>query len=343
MKAQDLSRAARLKLAGAALLILLLPLGASANEEQSQSIGTLKGKIAVTPTGDLCPGGSTVDDGSVEDGFGVPNFNLGTPNTMVQRLVPSAYPAQLTKACICFSVGGSGGGHLPFTVVAYADGAIPGALLGSVSTDTGTLLSGTSTFIGVSCVPMNAVVQSGGIYVGIKWVHTDNLDFYVCGDTSPATPVASAFSSTNDGNAWHASTQDWPQLHALGIRAQFAPPVAPDPDPPNATPLSSSQYPNFRFWVRISDTRLGTTVAGCLPETVCVAGSIPTRAEVFVRIVGPKPNGYLWPNIVKFNTTKTEVWVQQVSTGAIQYYLLPALATDSDTLPGVVDRNGFLP
>jgi hypothetical protein len=95
--------------------------------------------------------------------------------------------------------------------------------------------------------------------------------------------------------------------------------------------------------VQIGDTRIGTAVTGCLPETVCVAGSIPTRGEVFVRIVGPKPNGYLWPNIVKFNTTKTEVWIQQISTGMIQYYLLPQLATDSDTLPGIVDKTGFRP
>src|SRR6266545_1101413 len=336
------SSIARFQAAGSVLFILLFPAVVRAAGEW-QSLGSPQATTAVTPTGYMCAGGSAADDGSFEDGFGVPNIFLGTPDTMVQRLIPSAYPAQLTKACICWRVGGSGGGHLPFTVVAYADGAIPGALLGSVTTDTGTLLAGTATFIGISCVPMNAVVLSGGIYVGIKWNHLDNQDFFVCGDTSSTTPVAAMFSSTNDGNAWHASTQDWPQLHSLGIRAQFAPPQVSDPDPPNAAPLTSSQYPNFRFWVRISDARLGTSVADCVPETVCVAGAIPTRAEVFVRIVGPKMNGYLWPNIVKFNTTKTEVWIQQVSTGDIQYYLLPALATDSDTLPGVVDKTGFLP
>jgi len=118
---------------------------------------------------------------------------------------------------------------------------------------------------------------------------------------------------------------------------------SPDPDPPRVPALTSTQYPNFRFWVRISDARIGTSVAGCLPETVCVAGTIPTRAEVFVRIVGPKPNGRLWPSIVKFNTTKTEVWIQQITTGMTKYYLLPALPTDSGILPGVVDSQGFLP
>ena len=92
-----------------------------------------------------------------------------------------------------------------------------------------------------------------------------------------------------------------------------------------------------------SAPQLATMLADCLPETICVAGSIPTRGEVFVRIVGPKSNGFLWPNVVKFNTTKTEVWIQQISTGLIQYYLLPQLPTDSDTLPGIVDKMGFRP
>ncbi|MEP7010584.1 MAG: hypothetical protein ABJC13_09700 [Acidobacteriota bacterium] len=133
-----------------------------------------------------------------------------------------------------------------------------------------------------------------------------------------------------------------PFYRSLSIRAEVEA-VEADPPPPSVPPLLSSQYTNFRFWVRISDTRVGTAVPGCLPETVCVAGAIPTRAEVFVRIVGPKSNGFLWTNVVKFNVTKTEVWIQQISTGDTKYYLLPALPTDSATLPGLVDKSGFHP
>ncbi|HYU34150.1 MAG TPA: hypothetical protein VEW48_18505 [Thermoanaerobaculia bacterium] len=115
------------------------------------------------------------------------------------------------------------------------------------------------------------------------------------------------------------------------------------PAPPATGMITSSEFPSFRFWVRISGSRTGTSVTDCLPETVCVAGSIPTRAEVFVRIVGPKPNGYLWPSIVKFNTTRTEVWIEQVTTGVIKYYNFPALPSDASELPGYVDKTGFLP
>jgi len=143
--------------------------------------------------------------------------------------------------------------------------------------------------------------------------------------------------------AWHLNASHFSGAGVFQLTATAYGSAPAEPPPPASGVINSPQYPNFRFWVRISDTRIGTPVAGCLPETLCVAGAIPTRAEVFIRIVGPKANGYLWPNIIKFNTTKTEVWIQQISTSDTQYYFLPALATDSATLPGLVDKVGFLP
>lgn len=160
------------------------------------------------------------------------------------------------------------------------------------------------------------------------------------------------YRSAGGGRAWYTNLghraetygDDLFAQHLLGgiLWAAGAVP-APPPSPPAVAPITSPELPNFRFWVRINDSRIGTEVADCSPETVCVAGAIPARAEIYLRIVGPKPNGRLWPNIVKFSTSKTEVWIQQVTTGVTKYYLLPALAQNSDTLPGLVDRTGFLP
>lgn len=116
------------------------------------------------------------------------------------------------------------------------------------------------------------------------------------------------------------------------------------PNPPAVLGLTTPSLPDFRFWVRIDDQRIGSPAdTPCPNETVCVSGAIGVRAEVFVRIVGPRGNGYLWPNIIKFNTTKTEVWIEQVSTGVTKYYLLPALDRNTDLLPGLVDKVGFRP
>jgi hypothetical protein len=111
--------------------------------------------------------------------------------------------------------------------------------------------------------------------------------------------------------------------------------------PPGAF-LTSTEVPGFRFKVRIGD-REGAKQNDCLSETLCVSGAVPTRTEVLIRVVGPKPNGYLWPTVVKLNTTQVEVWIQKISTGETKYYLLPGAGPTSSDLPGFFDRNGFLP
>jgi hypothetical protein len=116
------------------------------------------------------------------------------------------------------------------------------------------------------------------------------------------------------------------------------------PAPPAGPWLTTSQIPGFQFKVLVTGTSPITGVQeSCIPETLCVSASVPGRSEVEVRIVGPKPNGYLWPNIVKFNTSQVEVWIDQLSTGTIKYYILPGAWPGLDDLPGLYDRTGFLP
>lgn len=119
-----------------------------------------------------------------------------------------------------------------------------------------------------------------------------------------------------------------------------------DPLPPAGPWLSSRNLPGFEVKVRVTS---GTgTVAGalepdCIPETVCVSGAVPGRSEVFVRVVGPKPNGRLWPTLVKFTTSAVEVWIRQTSTDVVRYYRLEGARPGFDELPGLFDREGFTP
>lgn len=120
-----------------------------------------------------------------------------------------------------------------------------------------------------------------------------------------------------------------------------------DPAPPAGSWLTTSQLPDYQFKVVItaagSAPRIGVREGDCVPETLCVSGAVPGRSEVFVRLVGPRPNGYIWPNVVKFTTAQVEVWIQKLDTGEIQYYLLSGATPDFDGLPGLFDRTGFLP
>lgn len=119
------------------------------------------------------------------------------------------------------------------------------------------------------------------------------------------------------------------------------------PPLPSGPFLTTEELPGYRFKVRITAGSggpiNGTRVSDCPDETLCVAGAVRDRAEVFVRIVGPKPNGLLWPNIIKFTTSQVEVWVEQIDTGEVKYYLLPGASPTSTDLPGLFDRNGFEP
>lgn len=116
---------------------------------------------------------------------------------------------------------------------------------------------------------------------------------------------------------------------------------------PDGPYLGTSRLPDFRYKVRI--TGGGPPIAAvqesdCLSETACLSGAVPGRSEVFIRVVGPRPNGYLWPNFTKFTQSKVEIWIEQISTGGLEYYQLDAAAGPTDdSLTGLFDRLGWLP
>jgi hypothetical protein len=110
--------------------------------------------------------------------------------------------------------------------------------------------------------------------------------------------------------------------------------------------ISTSAIPNFRFRVRIFNSTTptpGTLESDCIPQTLCASGAVAGRSEVFVRVVGPRPNGFLWPTLVRFTPSRVEVDVQQISTGITKTYVLPAVPDTSDELNGLQDRTGFRP
>lgn len=124
----------------------------------------------------------------------------------------------------------------------------------------------------------------------------------------------------------------------------------PPPPPPPQCPagfFKDPEYPDFCFDVTITPSGQagidGTREADCIDDTVCVSGALPGRAEVFLRILGPRPNGFLWPTITRFTPSRVDVTMLQLSSGDSQSYTLPAVPPGSDDLSGLQDRTGFLP
>ena len=116
---------------------------------------------------------------------------------------------------------------------------------------------------------------------------------------------------------------------------------------PAGTYMTIAELSDFGFKALITapdgtliDTRKDP---GCISETLCVSGSVAGRSEVFLRVVGPKPNGLLWPTLVKFSTSQVEVWVRQFSTDACRKYRLAGASPGYDELQGLFDRQGFVP
>lgn len=122
--------------------------------------------------------------------------------------------------------------------------------------------------------------------------------------------------------------------------------TGPPPPPPPAGFFVDPAYPDFRFRVRIGSP--GSAISGrrengCQPETVCVSGAVPGRSELFIRVLGPRPNGFLWPTVVRFTPSRVVVDVQQVSSGQTRTYTLAAVPPGNENLSGRQDRTGFLP
>lgn len=143
--------------------------------------------------------------------------------------------------------------------------------------------------------------------------------------------------------AGHSIAEDLRQWNARLTGTAGEPP----PEPPDGPWLSDADLPGFRAKVRVSggDSPIaGTRVEPCITETLCVAGAIPGRAELFVRVVGPKPNGKLWPTLVRFSTSRIEVWIEQLGSGDVRYYDLAAASGDQLLeLDGLADKAGFNP
>ena len=177
-----------------------------------------------------------------------------------------------------------------------------------------------------------------------------------------ATPQGGVFRSADGGGSWTPSNRglthhrvrdlDFDASGRVLLAAtetgvfRFSATGGPAP-PPEIGWIEDAALSGFRVKVRIArgggQTIPGTKEPACIPETVCVSGALPGRSELFVRIVGPKPNGWLWPTLVKFSTSRIEVWLQQLSTGELRYYELRGASPGFDELPGLFDRFGFLP
>jgi ELWxxDGT repeat protein len=121
--------------------------------------------------------------------------------------------------------------------------------------------------------------------------------------------------------------------------------ITAPPPPSGGGWITSEALPGFRVKTRITAGGAAQPVRKepCIAQTLCLSGAVRGRPELFVRVIGPRPNGYLWPTLVRFTPSMVEVWVEQLKTGTLRYYRLEGVTPESSELNGLVDRQGFLP
>lgn len=137
----------------------------------------------------------------------------------------------------------------------------------------------------------------------------------------------------------------------VGVVGEAEEPGPPGPSEPPAPPagpwLASADLPGFEAKVRITprggEGIAGAAEPGCIVESLCVSGALPGRPEIFVKVIGPRPNGKLWTQISRFTPSQVEVWLRQVATGTVRYYRLDSVGSASDDVSGLQDREAFTP
>ena len=115
------------------------------------------------------------------------------------------------------------------------------------------------------------------------------------------------------------------------------------PEPPEGPWLSSPELPGFEAKVRINGSTPGAREPDCIAETLCASGALAGRPELFVKVIGPRPNGFLWAQLSRFTPSKVEVWLRQLANGQVNFYELPAVGPGSDDVSGLQDREAFSP
>jgi hypothetical protein len=332
--------------AGIALLVLASPVWAG--EESLRGLKTASGTTVIAAkaikSGADCAGGWQLDDGSFELGFG---FDQIVGPSRAAMTFETGGPARIDTVCVCVArIGG--------TATTF-DSAIE---IWSADPETGVPLTRLrqvdTTFLGVTTVPAfyriaipgGVRTQGSKVALGMTWPTIADSTLFLCDDANGPGGGEGSFAEfdVTSPSAW-SSLANNPSYKAFGLRAEVTE-LPPDPDPPAGPWLSSPTLPGFDFKIRVNGAAAGIQVADCVPETVCVAGALPTRTELFLRVIGPRPNGFRWVEGVRFTTSRLEIWARGKSTAFpdqefIRYYDLPAVPANSLELPGLVDPTAF--
>ncbi len=130
----------------------------------------------------------------------------------------------------------------------------------------------------------------------------------------------------------------------------------PPANPPGSVWRILPLYPDLAIKAKINGKDVTSSAASCIlkppegqglqadQETACLYGAIRARAEVFFKIVGPRPSGCLLAELSRSTPSRVEVWVwREGGDETVNYYLVAAVPAVGPDLEGLKDSYAFCP
>lgn len=295
--------------------------------------------VRVSPN---CSAGTVYDDGSFEGAYTL------AEEPVVDMVTLFDLPAdrkQLDQVCLCWTRTTPGSTPFTFDLVVYGTdgpGGTPGTLLtglGGIQT-TNVPLSPNGAFTSVNLSSLGIKLPAERIFVGASWDGVTYPDVALCGDRTGSVPRPT-YASTDQGDSWVPTATFFPELAALGIRAEFSAGDGPGfTCVPNATTLCLR---NGRFQARLS--WVGRNEGG---EAQVVPGGSNSSGlfyfkrqdnwEMLLKVLdGCALNGNYWVFFAAVTDVEYTLTVVDSDTGATKVYR-NALGVSS---PAVTDNQAF--
>ena len=173
---------------------------------------------------DTEPGIVIHDDGTIENGYsGNPLAGI-TEVRFVDKFTPTAYPASFSSVCVAMSTQSGGPPTWPVNLVVYADdgpGGSPGRELGTMAvTAQNTIFpSPTPVWNSYNISSMNLAINSGSVYIGMRWM-TTSPNVFMAADETTSHPVgfAGGYWWNNSSNAWAPIQSAFTEYRSLFVR-----------------------------------------------------------------------------------------------------------------------------
>lgn len=298
--------------------------------------------ISLLPTAAAnCGDGLVYDDGGFESQVSV--AGLASLDAVMAVEVPAGRQ-RLSRLCVCWTRHG-GPSQIGFDLVLYrGDGPEggPGDLLlgiGNLRAQNVPLFPQTA-FYSIDLSQLPITLPAGKVYLGSSWSSNDLADLALCGDNTTPTPRRAYFSA-DLGSTWEDLGGQFPDLRALGVRAETAVGSGSGTCTANATTLCLAAG---RFQVRVSfRTSQGSQGSG----TVVPFGSSDSGMfwffnannwEMLVKVIdGCALNSHFWVFYAALTDVELDLEVTDTASGAVKHFR-NALGHLANT---VADTNAF--